>query len=388
MIDLLYLSSRHAIHHRFRTSILILCLAVAAYLPAIVQTLTVRYEESLSARAESTPMVMGAKGNRFDLVLGALYFRHSEIDPIPYGEFEALLATNAGLAVPLNLRFTARGFPVVATSTEYFDVRKLSIEAGARPLRVGDVVLGSVAAAALDVGTGGVVFSDQRLAFDITESPSIALRVVGVLAASDSPDDNAVFTDIRTAWLLEGAMHGHAEATDADPRAVYAETDHGVVLNSAVRQLNQITSENADRFHIHGSESELPLSAVLFFPDTPKDATLIKAKVNASSAHQMLVPREVVDDLLGFVFRIKGFLDLVAVTLAVCVGLMAMLLFILTTQLRAPEMRTLNRIGCGRFAVAGLYAAEIAAIFLASAMLAGVGVGVTLLLLPDLITTL
>jgi len=169
---------------------------------------------------------------------------------------------------------------------------------------------------------------------------------------------------------------------------VFVQTEEGVVLNSAVRQLNQITTENAASFHIHGDEARLPLNAVLFFPATPKDSTITKARINASPTTQMLVPTRVIDDLLGFVFRIKGFLDLVAVTLAACVSMMTVLVVLLTMRLRAAEMRTFEQIGCGRFTVCGLYATELGMIALTSLVLAGTAVAVTLVLLPDLVTAL
>lgn len=388
MKDLLYLSIRHALFHRVRTTILVLCLAVAAYLPTVVQILTTRYESSLKNRASATPLVMGAKGNRFDLTLGALYFRSSNTDPIPYAQFDDLVAARVGLAIPLNLRFTARQTPIVCASIEYFDVRGLTLQSGDKPFRVGEIVLGSSVASNLSKSVGDTIQSDQDQAFDIAEAPAITLTIVGVLEPTGSPDDDAIFADIRTAWLLEGAMHGHTEVTEIDPRMVFTETGDGIVLNNAIRQLNQITPENAASFHVHGDEGDLPLSAILLFPNTEKDATIVKARVNNSRLYQMLIPSEVINDLMSFVFRIKGFLDLVAIMLAICVALMTLLVILLTIRLRAREMLTLNHIGCARFTTTGLYATELAMILLISALLAALGVWMSLALLPDLITSI
>lgn len=388
MRDVLFLSVRHALHHRARSAILVLCLAVVAYLPSIVQILTSRYEASLSARSSSTPLVLGARGNRFDLTLSALYFRSADIEPIRFREFTSLAGEGLGLPIPLNLRFSARGTPIVATSPEYFAVRELRAAHGTLPLRLGDCALGHSAARRLGVEPGGHVLSDQRDAFDIAQAPALKMRVTGVLAPTRTPDDDAIFTDIRTAWMLEGAMHGHAEATAVDPRMVYGKVEGNVVLNSALRELNEITPENASSFHLHGDEEDLPLSAVLLFPRDEKSATIAKARANASPTLQMLVPRDVVDDLMGFVLRIKAFLDAVAIALAACVSLMTILVLLLTIRLRAAEMRTLNRIGCGPLTVLGLYAGELALIALCALALAGAGVVVTLSLMPDLVRSL
>lgn len=385
MRDVLLLSIRHALHHRVRSAILVLCLAVVAFLPAILEILTSRYEASLAARSSETPLVLGTRGNRFDLTLSALYFRSADIEPIAYREFTTLARENLGLPVPLNLRFSARGVPIVATTPEYFGVRSLRADRGTLPLRLGDCVLGSAVARSLAIEPGQHVFSDQRDAFDIARAPALKMRVTGILARAGTPDDDAIFTDIRTAWMLEGAMHGHAGASDVDQRMVYGEVEGNVVLNSALREINEITPENARSFHLHGDEGEMPLSAVLLFPRDGKSATIAKARANASPTLQMLVPKEVVNDLMGFVLRIKSFLDAVAIALASCVALMTILVLLLTIRLRSAEMRTLNRIGCGPLTVVGLYAGELAMIALAAMVLAGFGVGITLALLPDLV---
>lgn len=385
MRDVLLLSLRHAMHHRARSAILVLCLAVVAFLPAVLEVLASRYERSLSARAQSTPLVLGSRGNRFDLTLSALYFRAADIDPVAYREFVALAREDLGLAIPMNLRSSAQNAPIVATIPEYFDVRGLRVERGTLPLRLGDCVLGWNVARSLGIEPGGHVFSDQRDAFDIARAPALKMRVTGVLARGGTPDDDAIFTDIRSAWMLEGAMHGHAEASGVDQRLVYGEVEGNVVLNSAIRELNEITPENASTFHMHGDEGEMPLSAVLLFPRDEKAGTIAKARINASPTLQMLVPASVINDLMGFVLRIKSFLDAVSIALASCVALMTILVLLLTMRLRASEMRTLNRIGCGRLTVLWLYAGELALIALASLILASVGVAIAIALLPDLV---
>ena len=47
---------------------------------------------------------MGARGNRVDLTLAALYFRQREIDTIPYAELRAVDG-NRACAIPVNARY-------------------------------------------------------------------------------------------------------------------------------------------------------------------------------------------------------------------------------------------------------------------------------------------
>ena len=73
----------------------------------------------------------------------------------------------------------------------------------------------------------------------------------------------------------------------------------------------EVTEENEDTFHYHGDTALLPLSAVLAIPASRKDGTLLKSAVNAAGDLQAVTPTSVIDDLLGVVFRIKAFFDLV-----------------------------------------------------------------------------
>ena len=63
------------------------------------------------------------------------------------------------------------------------------------------------------------------------------MRVTGVLAATGTADDEAVFADIKTAWLIEGLAHGHDDVADAE---VLRQEAGNTVANAAVRVFNEV----------------------------------------------------------------------------------------------------------------------------------------------------
>ena len=71
----LRLALRYLAYHRVRSGLLVLCIALVFLLPIAVNQLLDRYEASMTARAQATPLVVGARGSRYDLVLNTLYFR-------------------------------------------------------------------------------------------------------------------------------------------------------------------------------------------------------------------------------------------------------------------------------------------------------------------------
>lgn len=384
MRGLLFLSLKRLVYDRPRTVILVLCLSVPVFLPLASRRLVAGYERDLVARAASTPLLAGAKGSRFDLVLGALYFRANDLGPIPWSEYVALSASCAGTCVPLHARFTAQGFPLVGTTPEYRELRGLQPAAGTWPLILGEAALGATVARELDLGPGDALFSDPRELYDITRPPALKLHVAGVLAPSGTADDEAVFVDVKTAWILEGLMHGHDPAEEVDASLVLGRTEGGVALSGALIEYNEVTQANLAGFHMHAAPEELPLSAVLVVPRDEKERSLVKARVNASAQWQAASPSAVVDELLGFVFRIRALLDACASVLAASTLAMTALVLLLSARLRAPEMRTLERLGAARGTVLLLYTLEMALISAASVALALSALLAARFLLPGL----
>lgn len=379
------LSFRHLAHHRVRSAILVLCIGVAVFLPVTVHVLTDRYHEDLQARARTTPLVAGAVGNRFDLTLAALYFRQAELETMPYSELTALRATGHATIIPIHARFTARRLPIVGTTPEYYDLRQLQPARGTLPLRLGDAVLGAGVAEALQLGPGDALFSDPADVYDLARPPALKMRIAGVLPHTGSADDDAVFVDVKTCWILEGIAHGHDDAENVDESLILGEAESVVQVSPALRSYQEVTDDNVDSFHYHGDESLLPLTAVIADPHDDKASTLLKTRVNTERLWQMVEPTAVIDDLMQVVFRIRVLFDAFAVVLGFTTTLLLGGQILLSMRLRAREMTTLHRMGCSRHMVAALYATEIALILGAGLLLGILLSGIAVASVPDLL---
>lgn len=383
------LALAHARHHAVTTAVLVLALACTLFLPWASRLLSDRWQRDLASRSQSTPLVAGTRGNRFDLTLKALYFRPSELEPVPYRTVREIADTGLALAVPLQVRHTARKRPIVATSPEYYEVRRLRTVRGTIPLDLGDCTLGARVAEELELDVGDALFSDPTDLYDISRPAALKMHVRGVLAPTGTADDHAVFVDVRTAWILEGAAHGHDDVVrQVDEGMVLGRTEDNVTMSSALIEYNEVTPQNAASFHYHGDEGALPLSAVLVFPDSAKSQTLLKARFNTSKTQQMVVAEEVVDDLLSFVFRVKDLLDGIALLLATCTVLLAGLVIVLSLRLRRDERWTLHRMGVSRSRVFALFGVELFAIAGLGVALAAGGTFVALRFLHDLVAML
>jgi hypothetical protein len=85
MNDVLYLAWRYLRFNRGKAAVLVGSISLILFLPAALQVVVREAARALTARADATPLLLGARGSAVDLTLGALYFREPSLDPTSYG---------------------------------------------------------------------------------------------------------------------------------------------------------------------------------------------------------------------------------------------------------------------------------------------------------------
>ena len=364
---------RYLTFHKGRTALLAACIALVSLLPFAVNLLVDRYSAELTDRAVRTPLVAGAPGSRYDLVLNALYFRGRVPNPTSMAEFERIADSGLAHALPVLSRQQVQEAPLVGVTPDYFDFRGLRAVQGTLPLLLGDCVLGARVAERTGLGPGGTLLSEPGNLYDLTMRYPLRMRVAGVLARADTPDDDAVFVDIKTAWVTEGIGHGHVDAAKQDESAVLQRKEDEVALNASIVEFAEITPENVDSFHFHAAPAELPLTAVLVVPYDERAQTQIKGRFSTEKGAQLLVPSEVVAEILGFVFQMKTFFDANVALVWTATVLFLTLVVLLSLRVRRREVETLRMIGCARGTVIRLLGTELA-------ITLSIGLGVALVL--------
>jgi len=389
MMRLLLLTWRYMAFNKIKSAIMVVCLTITLFLPIAVHVMIRHYEDDLMARAESTPLIVGAKGNRYDLVLKSLYFTSENPEPITMAEVNAVSDSGRAKTIPLHISFTARQHPIVGTSLDYFEFRGLDVVAGTLPLQLGDVVLGHDAARTLDLGVGDTILTDQTSLYDIGAVYPLKMHITGVLADAGSPDDHAVFVDIKTAWIIEGIGHGHIDLTKtSDDAVILSRKDGEVVGNAAMVEYTEITAANIASFHFHGGMDDFPVTSVIVLPDSAKSATVLKGRYSISPTEQMLVPLRVIEELMGIVFQVKRFFDANFALICLATVLFMGLVVMLSLRIRKREMETMFRIGCSRLTVVRLQVAELCIVLLISLALAGILAGLLHWYAPQLVSVM
>lgn len=378
MIRTLPLALRYVAFYRVRTLILVVCVSLSLFLPLTVHVLVRQYHRVMIERAEQTPLVIGARGSVYDLALASLYFKGSLDQRITMEEVHRIRDGGLATPLPMYVRYTAGGYPIVGATLDYFDFRSLQMRQGTPPQLLGDVVLGASVARRLNLHVGDKLLSDDETLYDISSAYPLLMRVVGVLRETGTADDLVILTDIRTTWVIEGIGHGHAAAQNVtDPTMIRGFSQDNVVMSAALPRYNEITAEDLDSFHFHGDPAEFPVSAIIALPRDGKSQTILKDRYPESGDVQAIVPSAVVGEMMDVVFRVKKLFDAVFAAVLASTVLFLLLVMLLSARIRRSEFQTLTRIGCSRSTVLAMQAGELslilsAAVVIAAAMLAGV----------------
>lgn len=372
MNDVLYLAWRYLRFNRGKTAVLVASISLILFLPAALHVAVREASKSLTARADATPLLVGAAGSAVDLTLAALYFREPSVDPVTFAEVERVASSGLANAIPLHLRYQAGGFRIVGTNSDYLEFRGLEMAAGRRFAILGECILGAGVARSLGLSPGDHLVSTPAGAFDVAGSFPLKMSVVGVLAPTGSPDDEAVIVDIKTAWVIAGLAHGHRDVTKpAAADGVLAREESNVVANASVLSYTEITPDNLDSFHFHGDPQGFPIDAVIVVPHDRKSAIMLRGRFAAlEDPVQMVVPREVVDDLVVTMFSVRDAVLLVSLGLGVATLATAALVFALSVRLRRRELETMRKIGASRGRMRAVLAAEVLLVVTASVVIA------------------
>jgi putative ABC transport system permease protein len=357
----LYLATQYLRYNWGKSMILILSIGLIVFIPLGLNFLAEKGARQLTARAESTPLLVGTMGSQTELALSALYFKMPVYKPLSFSEMESIAIHDGVQAIPLHLRFGVGSNPIAGTTSDYFDFRGLDLAEGRRMALLGECVLGSAASEDLNAGVGQTVTSSPVTAFDIAGSFPLRMQVVGVLAPAGTADDNAVFTDVKTTWVIEGLAHGHQDVTEATADSLLMSRDSaGAVASPAVLSYTEITPENRSSFHFHGDPASYPIDAIIAIPEDKRASLMLRGYYeNERDDVQIAVPRDVIKELVGTLFNVRDLLFLAALSIGIATAVIIALVFMLSIRLRRREISTMYKMGGSRGRIRQMLGMEI-----------------------------
>ena len=324
-----------------RHAVLILLLTAACALPVFLLQMAAGLYSGLNRAVEPFPILMGANGSPYQLVIHTVFLRDRPIGNISYAAAERIRAGGrADRVIPLAFGDNYRGFPIVGTETEIFDYRPnpsrgpwLTLAEGRLFAAPGEAVIGSEAARRTGLAVGDTFRGLHGLAGPGKEHESY--RVAGILEPVGGPYDTALFLDISDIWRA----HGHEGAGKGD------------------------------------------VTALLIHPKSYRDTLLLlqEAQQHRGGATQLLFPAQTLIALYSLAGQSREFWTLFTGGFLLAAVLITLLAMYWNALSRLSEFALLRALGAGRGAVMRLLAAEQAILLTAGALagwLAGWGAAV------------
>ncbi|MGC4060259.1 MAG: ABC transporter permease [Aquabacterium sp.] len=272
MKPLLSLAWASAWHRRFVLSITLVAVALSAFLLASIEQIRADVKEGFSQSVSGTDLIVGPRTGSTQLLLYSVFRIGQATNNMKWESVQALAAHRAvRWVVPISLGDSHRGYPVVATTTAYFnhyhygEQQALVLAQGRRFDQLYDAVIGSEVARVLGYRIGTrLVLSHGDGALEGNDHTDKPFTVVGILAPTGTPVDRSVHISLEAMqalhvdWMGGVRMPGfHVEDKDLTPDVLRPREVTAVLVGlksrAAVFAVQRWLSEYADE----------PLMAVL-----------------------------------------------------------------------------------------------------------------------------
>ena len=210
--------------HLLSTLVTVVSIALAGGLLMAVWVVKDQSRSTFTGQSGGWDAVLGARGAKLQLVLNAIFHLEASPGNITFDDYEGIRTNRAvAAAVPIAVGDNYRGYRLVGTTTNYFEVeyskgQRFRIQSGGRLFDDGyrEAVVGSFAARKLGLTIGSEFKPFHGLNFDPKAQHEETYVVVGVLEPSNTPADRVIW--IPLAGLQN--MGGHDASTSTDVSAV------------------------------------------------------------------------------------------------------------------------------------------------------------------------
>jgi len=267
MRTVLSLAIRSLLNRRFTVLLTVLAIGLSTALLLGVDRLRTETRSGFSNTISGTDLIVGARGGSTQLLLYSVFRMGHATHNIHWRSYEAI-RTHPRIAwsVPVTLGDSHAGFPVMGTTTDYFDHYRFG---RGQPLRLADgqrfdglfdAVLGAEVARTLGYRIGDqIVIAHGAGPVSFVEHDNMPFTVVGILERTGTPVDKTVhislegFEAIHVGWH-DGAAPAHDQAPnpedvkemDLTPRtitAVFLGLDSRIATFQVQRAVNQFRGE-------------------------------------------------------------------------------------------------------------------------------------------------
>lgn len=402
------------------SSLTALSVALGVALVVTVLVLFGAVNESFRRTANGYDLIVGAKGSPLQLVLNTVFHISRPIENLPYSYYKEFtqgrFSQDVLIAIPFCMGDHYEGFRVVGTVPKMFDEFeyapgvKYHFAAGRNfeHEHFFEAVIGAGVARSTGLGVGDTFEPTHGITHneDVPGHTHDAFTVVGVLQATGTPNDRALFVNMEGFYLLEGHArpveeaaheeheHEHEEHDEAEGNASGvdgADGDSPLTPGPSPARGEESEEEEHDadghahhahddhHHHDHGHahehheplpEAQREVTAVLIRTKHPLSNMMLRGFINEGQTAQAVSPIEEVTRLLnGIIGNIRAVLLALAVLIVVVAGIGILVSIYNSMNDRRREIAIMRSLGAGRGTVLAIVLLESILLSLGGGML-------------------
>lgn len=257
---------RSAWNRRFTLALTVCSIALSTFMLLGVERVRTDVRESFTSAVSGTDLLVGARSSPVQLLLYSVFHIGAATNNVRWSSIEALRERpEVKWVLPLSLGDSHRGFPVLGTTREYFELFRYGEQ---QPLRIAqgrtfdgllEAVLGAEVADSLGYRVGQkIVLAHGTGELVTAEHADKPFTVTGILARTGTPVDRTVHISLpamealHVDWIGGAPLPGLRVPTEAlterqlQPKAVTAALvglHNRAAVFSVQRQVNEFRAE-------------------------------------------------------------------------------------------------------------------------------------------------
>lgn len=284
------------------TTLLLLVMALAVALSVLVVSLGSGLQRGLIAATEPFTLLVGSPGSSQQFVLNTVFLQDKPLANLPYTEVDQLRHKTKLVkqAIPLAFGDSIQGYRLVGTEPEIFTIRPSSNQPEWLRIAVGrpfnapfEAVIGEDVAKQTGLKVGDTFYSTHGTLAKGKAHEDHPFTVVGLLANTNGPYNQAVLTSIESIWDLHAKGHSHNIATTSS----YISTTSNNIP-TASDNITATGETNSPQAQAKGDVTAIMIEPVGF----GQAYTLASLYVNRKDA-QLVFPAQVITQLFNLMGR-------------------------------------------------------------------------------------
>ena len=290
-MNIFKLSIKNIFNRPLSSVLSVILLSLGVSMISLLILINTVLKEQMDNNLKGIDMVVGAKGSPLQLILSSVYHVDSPTGNIPLNEAKAIEKNKmVGNSVPLLYGDNFKGYRIVGTNSNFFELYNLKIKAGDYFNDYFEAVIGSKVAEKLNLNLGDEFVSSHGLRETGETHDDTSFSVTGILEFSNSVVDNLILTSPNSIWEIH-ADHNHSEQIDHDDEHDHDEHDHD----------EHDHDEHDHDEHDHDNEREITAMLIKF--KSPMNIIQFPRYINEQTNLQSAVPSYEISRL----FKLFGF---------------------------------------------------------------------------------